>query len=533
MKNISFENKNDNSNNIRKARSISQENPNNNLLYKINTRFYLNTINIENSISKKRNYLSKSVLMNEISIRETEKRICQICDEEYIKSNQTQLDNCLHSFCKNCWLNYLKISIKDKKQIKMKCMDHLCEEILPEEFIYSIIKNNRNLIYQYNENKIREEILNNPNKKFCPYPNCNSYMKREKHEKNVKCGNGHLSCFYCLKKPHEGKCIKELDEKMEEYAKKKFIKKCPNCGCWTEKNEGCNHITCIECNFQWCWLCNQQYTSDHYSIGKCKGFQFFKPKNEEEIQLAFQGKIQLRDDERMDFSIIDDFSFEIPENEFYDRRIDFYNEDRIFLYNKCEKFAILIIFLLFGLMILVICESGQYLSNVRLNGNTKMSFFTIIYFFVVVLFGFSVFSLQILINFYLFFLTIIFHSLDTFFNDFSFNLRKINNPNIFINYHSIISHKVYNFLSFIISIFFGCSFWIIRLIKRKLDIWFILNERKSQIVLNYFFLLNFILINISFFSISFLLNFIGILVHIVEGKLPRLRVYILDTIIFQ
>jgi ariadne-1 len=110
----------------------------------------------------------------------------------------------------------------------MKCMDHLCEEILPEEFIYSIIKNNRNLIYQYNENKIREEILNNPNKKFCPYPNCNSYMKREKHEKNVKCGNGHLSCFYCLKKPHEGKCIKELDEKMEEYAKKKFIKKCPN-----------------------------------------------------------------------------------------------------------------------------------------------------------------------------------------------------------------------------------------------------------------------------------------------------------------
>ena len=78
--------------------------------------------------------------------------------------------------------------------------------------------------------------------------------------------------------------------------KKKFIKKCPKCGIWTEKNDGCNHITCIECNYQWCWLCNQKYTSGHYSYGKCSGFQFFKPKNEKQIQLAFKGKIKLRPD---------------------------------------------------------------------------------------------------------------------------------------------------------------------------------------------------------------------------------------------
>ncbi len=48
-------------------------------------------------------------------------------------------------------------------------------------------------------------------------------------------------------------------------------------------------------------IIDNKYTTDHYSIGKYKGFQFFKPKKEEEIQFVFEGKIQLREDERMDF----------------------------------------------------------------------------------------------------------------------------------------------------------------------------------------------------------------------------------------
>ena len=127
-------------------------------------------------------------------------------------------------------------------------MNDLCNEILSEKFIYNLIKDNKNLIVKYKENKLREEILNNPNKKFCPYPNCDSYAKRkDKNEQYVKCENNHLFCFNCLNKPHEGKnCEIKLDENMEEFSKKRFIKKCQNIGIWTEKNEGCNHINCIE-----------------------------------------------------------------------------------------------------------------------------------------------------------------------------------------------------------------------------------------------------------------------------------------------
>ena len=82
------------------------------------------------------------------------------------------------------------------------------------------------------------------------------------------------------------------------FSKNNFIKKCPHCGIITEKYEGCNHITCSKCNYQWCWLCNEQYNVEHYRQGKCKGFQFYKPKNEKDIQLAFDGKIELNESQR-------------------------------------------------------------------------------------------------------------------------------------------------------------------------------------------------------------------------------------------
>ena len=62
---------------------------------------------------------------------------------------------------------------------------------------------------------------------------------------------------------------------MEEFTKNNFIKKWPLCGIITEIIEGCNHITCSKCNYQWCLLCNSIYKPEHFSEGKCKGLQFF------------------------------------------------------------------------------------------------------------------------------------------------------------------------------------------------------------------------------------------------------------------
>ena len=49
------------------------------------------------------------------------------------------------------------------------------------------------------------------------------------------------------------------------------------CRARIEKSEGCNHMTCYYCEFQFCWLCGGTYTSDHFVMLNpfgCGGLQF-------------------------------------------------------------------------------------------------------------------------------------------------------------------------------------------------------------------------------------------------------------------
>jgi len=49
------------------------------------------------------------------------------------------------------------------------------------------------------------------------------------------------------------------------------------CKARIEKAEGCNHMTCYYCEFQFCWLCGGTYTSDHFVLLNplgCGGLQF-------------------------------------------------------------------------------------------------------------------------------------------------------------------------------------------------------------------------------------------------------------------
>jgi len=103
---------------------------------------------------------------------------------------------------------------------------------------------------------------------------------------------------------------------MIEYSKNNLIKKCPKCSVITEKITGCNHISCTKCNYQWCWLCNGEYDPEHYERGKCKGYQFFRPQNEEEIKLALEGKIKLRESQRQEDSEDSDIIVNLQNNSF-------------------------------------------------------------------------------------------------------------------------------------------------------------------------------------------------------------------------
>ena len=155
---------------------------------------------------------------------------CDICSEKFIPNDNNKLKNCGHSFCNNCWYDFLSIKIKENKISSIKCLEYDCHEKPNDDFIINLLKNDISLIQKYKKFKFELEILNDPNKKLCPFPNCNSYLELKNPKiKYVKCLNNHHFCFYCLNNPHEQMpCNIEINKGLDEYSKTNFIKNFQN-----------------------------------------------------------------------------------------------------------------------------------------------------------------------------------------------------------------------------------------------------------------------------------------------------------------
>ena len=76
-------------------------------------------------------------------------------------------------------------------------------------------------------------------------------------------------CFQCRDEKHEGTCEENMNNKLEGWVQEHGgVRFCPVCKTKVEKNEGCNHMTCIICKYEFCWFCLgfAGAGSDHWNI---------------------------------------------------------------------------------------------------------------------------------------------------------------------------------------------------------------------------------------------------------------------------
>ena len=251
------------------------------------------SIQVRNSLKQISNILSEDIQIdidNEV--------LCRICERELSREEKTNnLLKCGHFFCDDCWFEQLRQKITDNQVTEMTCANFQCKIKLTEEFIISHLQGNEKLQQKYEDFKEKASIIKDPNKKFCPTLNCNSFLQKNSENKFVACQNGHKWCYECLKEWHNDTTCEEIQDKdFQIWSKGKILKRCPSCQIYTEKNEGCNHMTCTECKYQWCWLCEGEYKSGHYGEnGPCYGLQFKKinylkelPKQEQEKRMHNQ-----------------------------------------------------------------------------------------------------------------------------------------------------------------------------------------------------------------------------------------------------
>ena len=438
-----------------------------------------------NMLSEETNFRNiKNNFNNNIDSKKEEEKIeCGICNEMFIVNNENRVDKCGHAFCPSCWYDFLSVKIKENKLASIKCLDYECQEKLEDKFIINLLNSDINLIKKYKQYKLELEVITDPNKKLCPYPNCNSYLeKKEKLDKDVTCKNNHTFCFICLKKPH-GKlpCNNEdIDKSIIEYASNNFVKKCPKCSIITEKKDGCNHITCTKCGYQWCWLCNEPYNVNHYNKGKCKGFQFFKPKNDYEIKLMLEGKIKVNELSISQRQIDDDFGPDFLD--FPRRRND---EERYNSASCCEKIFKVSFFIIFGNCILI------------LSSFDSPGVFAIIYIFFAISFLFQLIFLNII--------SLLLIIISKGFKKFILDLLDPDDK------------YVEKFILIILNILMGMFYIVYKIWKRLIDEKIYGHSQRFYLKCLIFFP-SFIMSNVVLFPQHIIINIIGIILYLIDRR---------------
>jgi len=213
----------------------------------------------------------KQLIQKEIEEKEYN---CPICCTEYQIEQMYTMDKCYHRFCFDCLGQFVLIKVKEGQTHTLKCPDPDCKEFMSPNEVKHVV--DAETYAKYEEFALASALNSMPDIRWCPKPNCKNAMIGEEQNPMMICSNPQCRftfCFNCKEEWHaDATCEQfqewrhensEADAKYDEWVKAN-AKKCPKCQAPIEKNGGCNHMTCKNCQYEFCWLCSGQYASNHF-----------------------------------------------------------------------------------------------------------------------------------------------------------------------------------------------------------------------------------------------------------------------------
>ncbi|EAR85511.2 IBR domain protein (macronuclear) [Tetrahymena thermophila SB210] len=214
---------------------------------------------------------------------------CLLCFDD-ITQNKGYSLYCKHYFCMSCFKEYVKACLQEGSSIlQKKCPMVGCQERLglSDIFLFLTQPRERNLICKFLLNDI---LQHNKLLVQCPHSECdnildfgnNVIVQGKQLNLKCKCSKGYF-CSSCKEDAHLPCSCSMLKTWMELIQGKNQdslntiwfqlnTKPCPRCKVLIEKNQGCMHMNCKNCNFHFCWLCLGEYVNheDFYSCNKYK-----------------------------------------------------------------------------------------------------------------------------------------------------------------------------------------------------------------------------------------------------------------------
>ncbi|XP_063237548.1 uncharacterized protein LOC134539440 [Bacillus rossius redtenbacheri] len=243
--------------------------------------------------------------------------ICEICMLAMPCWDRPVSMSCSHQFCTSCWENYLTVKIQDGDAHHILCPAYQCHILVPVEVIERLVS--PDMARRYLQFDIKAFVESNRSIKWCPMPGCGRAVRLPETEQAqpgdalhgiptarpppltshaVDCGNSHFFCWECLGEAHapcgcaqwqqwQHKISEVKPEELrascvetEDAANCLWLvtnsKPCPNCKSPIQKNEGCNHMKCSKCKFDFCWVCLENWKKHSSATGgyfRCNRFE--------------------------------------------------------------------------------------------------------------------------------------------------------------------------------------------------------------------------------------------------------------------
>mmetsp|Transcript_10247 Transcript_10247/g.15303 ORF Transcript_10247/g.15303 Transcript_10247/m.15303 type:complete len:348 (+) Transcript_10247:71-1114(+) len=188
---------------------------------------------------------------------------CLICTKEKPKQEFLIIPNCEHYFCTECLKSYFIQRIESNTVLQIGCPMDECYNSEISEVAQLVLDQETKA--RLDELKFNAEVDSDPNKHWCPVPNCRGFAVVS--SEGVFCQTCSTQvCPECTQEAHTGECL--IDQSLSEYIRSHNLKKCPNCTNFIEKRYGCNEVKC-PCGTKFCIRCGKLYDDDHDFL-KCE-----------------------------------------------------------------------------------------------------------------------------------------------------------------------------------------------------------------------------------------------------------------------
>lgn len=206
----------------------------------------------------------------------TQQRECKIC---FDKMDALQLHGCVTcngTFCSTCMQWYVEYKILDGEvsSKKLVCPAPQCVRPLSEELIEAFASPDSFTKYK--------SFLRNQKTgvRFCPRAGCCAIIDEPLfcNDRKVVCTECETeSCMRCGGDYHRMRLCRKVEKRYGKWKRNHDVRACPTCSSDIEKQGGCCHMKCFQCDQEFCWSCLRPW--DNHDETLCIPLAFFHSKS--------------------------------------------------------------------------------------------------------------------------------------------------------------------------------------------------------------------------------------------------------------